>query len=382
MRIFFPVEVFYPSQAGGPANSIYWITKNIRKYGFEPVIVATDKGIQGDVPLNKWLETDGGRVMYVKTRFLNYPFFQTLISLGTFLKADVIHISSFFFPTAFITAIAARLSRKKIVWSARGELDTPALEHSRMRKRPILWFIKKVVGKYPIFHSTCDAESAYINKIFGAGARIVQIPNYLEIPSRCKRDASNYLLYIGRIHPKKAIDNLLRALAISQVFLKSDFVLKIAGTGKAEFESELRDLVRDLHLTDKVSFVGHVEGASKQKLLADAYFTIMPSHTENFGLVVLESLAQETPVIASTGSPWQVLETEKVGIWTANSPESLARQIDKILEIENDVYEGYRRRSREFVMREFDIEKNIEKWIETYNNLDQVPFFGAPTIFR
>ena len=107
----------------------------------------------------------------------------------------------------------------------------------------------------------------------------------------------------------------------------------------------------------------------KQKLLADAFWTIMPSHTENFGIVVLESLAQSTPVIASKGSPWAALEDNKIGFWTENSPEVLAGKIEQIIKMPHDVYEGYRQRCRGFVEREFDIKENIGQWIDLYKNL-------------
>lgn len=369
MKIFFPLEVFYPSQAGGPANTIYWITKNLQNHGFEPVIVATDKGIQPEIPLNKWLKTDGGNAVYVKTHYLNFPLYQTLISLQNFYKADIVHISSFFFPTSFMTAFAARILKKKMVWSARGELDTAALNHSKARKRPILWAIKKFIGKYPVFHSTCNEETAYIKKIFGDDARVAQIPNFIEIPGKIEREPENYILYIGRIHPKKAIDNLIKAISITEEFLQSGYVLKIAGKGKKEFETDLRRLVEKLGLSEKVIFVGQVEGEAKQKLLADAFWTIMPSHTENFGIVVLESLAQSTPVIASKGSPWASLENEKIGYWSENEPEILSERIKEILKMPDSVYKEYRSRCRVFVEREFDIKGNINKWIDLYKTL-------------
>lgn len=369
-EIFFPLEVFYPSQAGGTANMIYWITKNLAAHNYRSVIVATDKGIQSKVQLNKWIDIPGGRAIFVKTRFLDFPFRQTLVTLLYFYRSDIVQISSIFFPTAFFAAIASRMLGKKIVFSPHGELDQLALKHSSLRKRPILWILKKIIGTYPVYHSTCEAESNYIKKTFGDNAKIVLIPNYIEIPPMSSREESNYLLYIGRVHPKKAIDNLIRAMALSDVFLRSGFVLKIAGKGKPEFEAELRELVDTLKLNDKVLFVGHVEGEAKQKLLADAYFTIMPSHTENFGIVVLESLAQETPVIASKGSPWESLEKEKIGFWTQNSPEKLAKQIDKILNMKRSDYESYRERSRDFVVREFDIKNNIGKWIDVYKCLN------------
>lgn len=156
---------------------------------------------------------------------------------------------------------------------------------------------------------------------------------------------------------------------MTKEFLDSELILKIAGRGTPRYLAELRKLVDDHKLTEKIQFVGQIEGDEKQKLLADAFWTIMPSHTENFGLVVLESLAQNTPVIASKGSPWEVLETEKLGFWVDNSPEELSRTLRKIVTMDATDYEDYRRRGRAFVTENFDIRRNIQKWVEIYRGL-------------
>ncbi len=113
MKIFFPLEVFYPSQAGGTANFTYWLTKNLMKEGYEPIIVASDKGIKAGFPLNTWSKNEAGEVIHVRTRSLTFPIGQTVRSLLNFYRADIVHISSFFYPTAFITAFAARTLKKK-----------------------------------------------------------------------------------------------------------------------------------------------------------------------------------------------------------------------------------------------------------------------------
>ena len=369
MKVFFPVQVFYPSQAGGTSNTVYWLTKNLVKKGFEPVLVASDLGLEQGFPLNRWSEIESGRVIYIRTRNSNFPLRQTLCSLRHFYRSDVVHISSIFYPTAFVTGVAARLLGKKLIWSVHGELDPEALKHSPGRKAPILRLLKSVVGSRALFHSTCDEETEYIRDVFGDRARVVQIPNYLEVPEPAERSAGNYLLYIGRLHAKKGIENLITALSQIKEFLGSNVVLKIAGKGKPTYENELRALVTELGLEKKVEFVGQVEGQQKEQLYADAMWTIMPSHTENFGLVVVESLAQNTPVIASKGSPWEVLETEQLGFWTENSPEELSKALTRILTMTDEEYAAYRERGRAFVEQNFDMSKNIDRWVETYEGM-------------
>ncbi len=371
MKIFFPVQVFFPSQAGGPANTVYWLAKNLRSRGFKPTIIATDQGIGPETPLNKWIVKDAGSVIYVQTRFSYFPLRQTFLSLRTFFRSDVVHLSSFFFPTAFVTGLAARVLGKKIAWSARGELDNYSLSYSKFRKLPLLWLLRKVIGTYPVFHSTSDEETEFIKLRFGDAARVFQITNYIEIAPKVERKPGDYLLFIGRLHRKKAIDNLIRSLTMSQTFMRSGFVLKIAGEGTPSYTSMLKQLVDELGLTERVEFLGHVEGVDKLSLYADAHFTIMPSHSENFGNVVLESLAQETPVVASIHTPWDALKREKVGFWVDNSPEGLASTFDKILSMDNKEYEDYRSRCRDFVLTNFDIEQNFDKWLEFYSSFEE-----------
>jgi len=114
MKVLFPVEVFYPSQAGGAANSVYWIAKHIASRGFEPTVIASNKGLGPDVPLNRWSQNEAGRVMHVRTASLTIPIGQTLRSLMHVHRADVVHLSSFFYPAAFVTGLAARVLKKKL----------------------------------------------------------------------------------------------------------------------------------------------------------------------------------------------------------------------------------------------------------------------------
>jgi len=196
----------------------------------------------------------------------------------------------------------------------------------------------------------------------------VTIPNYLEMPARVKRgdSAPGYLLFVGRIHPIKALDNLLHALRLSSVFLSSGLVLKIAGTGEPEYVNWLKALAESLGLDKKVEFLGHVEGPAKQQLYADAHFLVLPSHSENFGNVVVESMAQGTPVIASTFTPWEILPQSQAGFWVENSPEKLAVGISEALTLAAEEYLQMRKNALKLVFSKFDIEKNIDNWVSVY----------------
>lgn len=189
----------------------------------------------------------------------------------------------------------------------------------------------------------------------------------MELPALASRVARPYLLFMGRLHPIKAIDRLLEALGTSALFRESGYSLVVAGPETDTlYAEELKALAIRLDLSEKVSFVGPVQGQRKEQLYADARLLILPSHSENFGNVVIESLAQGTPVIASVNTPWQVLEPEGAGRWVPNEPASLRQAIESFLTMPTDQYERYRARAIYLARRDYDSSVNPSIWADFY----------------
>lgn len=372
MKIFFCIAYFYPSQKGGPANSIYWLAKALQNKGVQHTVVATDAGIQKNtIPVDRWIETEAGSVIYKKEN--NYIFWPKLIteSARQVSKSDIIHLTSLFAFPSLMIAILSVLQRKKIVWSPRGELDDQALIYSSWKKKPVLFLVKHFLANTVTFHGTSAEETKHILRTFGTHTRIIEIPNLIELPKLIDRKPGKhgYLLFIGRIHPIKALDHLIQSLSKSHQFLASSFTLLIAGNAEDEYKSVLQRLIDNLNLQNRVKFIGQVEGEAKQLLFAEAYFTILPSHTENFGNVVVESLAQATPVIASTGTPWEILNESKAGYWVDNQVSALSLCIDHIISLKSEEYKAMRWNARQLCESKFDIDKNIDKWIGAYSSV-------------
>jgi len=369
-RVLYVIQVFYPSQAGGPANSVYWATKHIDKGRVFPVIVSGDKGLDVSVERNRWRSTEAGRIIYVHNRVERMSIRQALVAFRELPGVDAINLSSLFYPPSLFIGIVGRLLGKKILWTAHGELDKPALKLSgRRKKKAAVKFLRWFFGQRVLYHSTSDLETENIRAALGQNVRIIEIPNYMEIPPPVNEPKGDYILYIGRLHEKKGLEKLLKALVSSDKFHSSGLMLKIAGVGQPIFENKLRSLVSLLGLENRVNFLGEVVGDEKQKLLGSARFTIVPSECENFGIVVPESLAQGTPVIASTGTPWASVADEKVGLWVDNSPESLAAAIDRMLSLDENEYIKYCSRARSFVEARFAIEDHIGEWHDAYDLL-------------
>lgn len=361
MKLFFTAGSFYPAQIGGPDNVMYWQAKALVKRGHEVFVATTDDGVGDRVPLNRWIETDYGKAFYAKTAIHYLPLRLFFASLGPLLQCDILHLSAIYYPISWLLAPVAILLGKKVVWTPHGELDPDAMIYSTARKKAVLRFVR-LFKKRILFQSTCDAETGYIRNQLGADARIVHLPCFVEVVRKQNRTAENHWLFVGRIHPKKAIERLIKALPL--VTAKKQ--LKVVGDYNNEYGREMMALADELGCRQQIDFVGHKRDTEKYQLMANAYCLIMPSHTENFGIVVTEALTQGTPVIASKGTPWQILSDRRAGIWVSNEVEPLAEAMNQLAALSPETYAEYRENALR-VVDEFDVERNIQKWETVYS---------------
>lgn len=138
------------------------------------------------------------------------------------------------------------------------------------------------------------------------------------------------------------------------------------GSGSDEYESFLREEVERLGLSEKVIFHGFVSGKEKFEALASLDCLFVPSDMENFGMIVPEALMVGTPVMASLGTPWESLNTNKCGWWVDHSPESIAKVIDRLSELSESEIKAMGSRGRTMVIREFEASSIARKMMELY----------------
>lgn len=368
MKVLITAGLFYPSKFGGPANTLYWLAKSLVSNKIKVSVVTSNNHIDaGLVDFDEWTEIDNIRVRYctVKSKF-SYRVINH--SLNEISKSDVVLLSSIFYIPSFFIALYTALTSKKIIWSPRGELFNSAINSSKL-KLLYVRILKFLFSKRVIFHATSSIEKREIEKHFGCSVRTIIIPNYMELPKKNDRPKSEdkYFLYVGRIAPIKALDNLLLGFAKSDSFMNSDYKLLIAGGVEKQFEEYYNQIIQILSenaaLKEKVVFLGNIEGDEKFQLYADAYYSILVSHSENFGNVVIEALSQGTPVIASHGTPWQKLVDCNAGMWIDNSENDIAKSIDEVLAMSEDEYRQTRANAYKLAL-EFDVYANIDEWVK------------------
>lgn len=366
--ILFVARNFYPSTLGGPSNTLYWLASELVKKNFKVTVITTDDYIiKAQVTRNQKCDVEGIQVIYVHVRTNDNNHLELHGYIRYYINAiDIVVLSSIFYKPSFLAAMWATLKGKKIIWSPRGELFEAALLN-KSGKYMYIRLLRLLYGSRTIFHATSEVEQIQIEKYFGKKVSTFVLPNYMRLPNKQKRTAKEqYLLFVGRIAPIKALDKLLEALAISKKFRESDYTFCIAGGVEAQFEAYYQSLLRlisKLQLGDKVKFLGSVTGKEKEQLYADAYMSFLVSNSENFGNVVIEALAQGTPVVASKGTPWSSLNERQAGFWISNDSQNLAVCIDEILTMQPETYQSMRQNALKLA-GDFDVERNISKWIQ------------------
>jgi len=366
MKIVLSADRFHPAPAGGAASTIHWQASALTRAGHEVTVVATSQNLPASMQRDSWLVRDFGRVIYTRNPHFYLPLKHIWYGWKAIRKADVVHVNSLFYPASFVWIVLCQFLNKPVVWSPHGELSSAALQFRPRLKRLLLIIFKKCCSGV-LFHATCGEEANQIRHHFGPNVRIGERRTTMELPALAVRVAQRYLLFMGRLHRIKAIDRLLEALGTSTLFQESGYSLVVAGPETdTVYAQELKTLVMRLDLSGRVSFVGSVQSQRKEQLYANAHLLILPSHSENFGNVVIESLAQGTPVIASVNTPWQVLEQEGAGRWVPNEPALLRQAIESFLTMPTYEYERYRERAISLARRDYDNSVNPTSWADFY----------------
>jgi glycosyltransferase involved in cell wall biosynthesis len=182
-------------------------------------------------------------------------------------------------------------------------LDRWSLSQRSWKKQPYIALVERThLRRAGAIHATSTDEGQNIAAL-GYGARVHVIPLGVDLPSGSPRavrpaDGPLRLLFLSRLHPKKGLPLLLGAVAeLSRGGANVELV--VAGSGSEAYRAELSALCDRLGISERVRFLGHVEGDSKTEALRAADVFVLPSYQENFGIAIAEAMAAGVPVIVS-----------------------------------------------------------------------------------
>lgn len=156
----------------------------------------------------------------------------------------------------------------------------------------------------------------------------------------------SYLLYLSRIHPKKAVDQLIEAFAAT-AHIDPGLDLVIAGPDQIGWGPELQALTERLGVANRIHWPGMITGGAKAAAFTGARAFALPSHQENFGLVVAEALSVGTPVLISDKvNIWREVEDAGAGLVTPDTLPGTTDLLTRFLKASPDDIQKLKSASR------------------------------------
>ncbi len=315
----------------------------------------TTQGIHPDIELNEY----------------NLP--QLFCRLSKHINAaDIVHIHGAWTPPVWLGSILARLKNKKIVYSPHGSFAPVQLQHSRFKKT-----ISALIFERPLVHSAKQIHIASKNEKEWTHAflpsvtedKMTLIPWGIKpiTPQPHVFNPPNTILCIARLHPLKGLKLLIDAWKQLEKPFPNHRLL-IAGNGTASYQTYLQMEIHQSNLI-RVTLQEPVYDEAKAQMLSTASCLILPSFSENFGLVVGEALACGTPVVTTRVGPWGDVEKKGCGWLVEPTVESIAEGLCKAMQANRETLLQMGARGKAWIETDFRWSDVAQQMSRLYENL-------------
>lgn len=358
-------------RGAGPSYSVRRLSEALQAHGAAVALhsVAGWRGGSGRPMIETGLAhtahpQTGARVPGLQALCLSRALHATLLRH----RPDVVHTHGLWLMPNVYPADITRRTGSALVLSPRGMLGPAALGFSRLKKAAFwLAWQRTAVRVAKCLHATSAQEHAEI-RAFGLTNPVAVIPNGIDLPVPAlpaeHPAGARVVLSLGRIHPIKGLERLLRAWARIEP-THPRWRLDIVGPDEDGHAAELWRLAGSLGL-GRVSIEGPRFGEAKLAAYRDADLFVLPTLNENFALTVAEALAAGTPVIATKGAPWAGLESERCGWWIEHGVEPLAATLDRALTLPRGELQAMGTRGRAWMARDFSWDRVAGDMLSVY----------------
>lgn len=371
MKILFVVPSYKPAYIyGGPIVVIAMLAEWLVRLGHEVTVYTTTANGKTELAVPAGVPTDvaGVSVTYFQRRTGDHTHIAPSLwrQLNATVKEfEVVHIHSWWSPLVLGAAWICRRQGARYVLSPHGMFSDYILETNNSgKKRWLHRLIGKRLLEKSLLHVSTEMEWRESRKIIADWqGRIIPNPVQLSGQNYIHEKTPVFTIgFLSRLDPKKGLDVLIEALG--QV--KFPFRLLVAGSGEPDYTESLKKLAADRGIADSVEWVGWKSGEDKFAFLAELDLFALTSHSENFAIVVIESLSVGTPVLVSenVGLCTYVARND-YGWVTTMQPQDIARQLTKAV-ADKQKRHVVRTQAPALISHEYGEEALIEDYIELY----------------
>ena len=344
--------------SGGPARSSQALVAALNLAGCEAWLLSCRPGEEA------WI--DGVEHFEARKEGESYAaFYERMIAR---VRPDVIHIHATWLWCLHVAARVARKHQIPYVIAPRGSLDPWSLAQKKWKKWLAMWlYQRRDLASAAALHATAASEAGYLRGL-GFRQAIILSPNGVVTPdekswTECRqanekrKDGKRRALFVSRMHQKKGVLELVEAWARLPIEVRKDWCVELVYTCfdevEKEYEAQVKARVRELGLEGDFIFTGALVDERKWEAYRRADLFVLPTHTENFGIVIAEALWAGLPVITTTGAPWGELETWKCGWWIEFGVEALVGAMQEALSLTDEEREQMGERGQKLIEEKY-----------------------------
>ena len=361
---------------GGPTRAVSNLSLALAELGVNVTLLFADIGDRYQPPIIpshqnlKCISLPARIVVGLRPGWIP-GFRRTLMDLCAGKDQVVIHDYGIWLPHNGVVAEVSQTLNIPLLIAPTGMLQPWSFSYRRWRKL-IAWNLwqKNRIKKADLIHAASSTEAQNL-KQFNLGIPVVILPNGISLPDwQHKRslavDGKKKLLFMSRLHPGKGLINLIEAFKMANPV---DWELIIAGYDENNYQKELEVAVVAAGLSNSIKFIGPIGNEAKWQLYAESDVFVLPSFSENFGMVVAEALASELPVITTNGTPWTDLMTYNCGWYVDPTVPALAGAIQEAVNLTDEERREMGSRGRNLIQQKYTCESIAVRALEVYKKI-------------
>lgn len=357
MKVLITAASFLQSY-GGPAFSVSRLARALAERGVDVGLWAPD----GSAVSSPILADDRSLV-----RLDGDP----AAALAGFGQPDIFHDNGVWRPYNFAVARLADKTHTPRIVTTRGMLEPWAMQHRPLKKK-LAWalFQRRDLMRARCLHATAASEAQTL-MTYGLGVPVHIVPNGVDElaadhPVSASKGVERKALFLSRIHSKKGLPMLVEAWARVR---PKGWVLEIAGPDEEGHRAEVEQLVLASGLGEVVRFLGPVDSAHRSAVYGSAELFVLPTHSENFGMVIGEALAHGVPVLTTKGAPWPTLNDRGCGWWVDTTVDGIEEGLRRATGCDPATLALMGARGRDFVRQEFGWARVAEQMLGVYEGV-------------